>query len=393
MRLVFHKDNKTVLHAAFVLWLISESLFSYTVISQVALLLFVGLSVAVVPWIRWPYVLTGYALFAAWSVLNIATGHAAGQSVAMAMTRTVFLCLLFLYGFNCYYRYIGNIIEILKLYKWVGIAFSILCLIGGLYSVANGERMNAFGLNANAIARLAGFSLIIVVYEAQNRTDTEKTGYTGLFVAVLVMTILFTGSRKGLIIPALGVYILVAFRRSGRFFAYTVLTFFAACVVLWLLMNIPGLYRLVGYRVEPVLLFLRGEEIQEASMETRLHYIQLAWEESKKMPFWGYGLDCFRLLRYAYGTYSHSNYFEILYSLGWPGLILYYGPFAYTILRIPSRLHVNREKTVLLTAMLVPFVLCDFLNVTYYTRTALIIPMAVMFSMLREEENGDCQNN
>ena len=381
MKIVIKKDNRTILHAAFAFWLISEILFEHTIISQTALLLFTGLSVLVVPKIRWPYVLTGYALFVVWSVLNIATGHAISQAVAKAMTRTVIFCLVYLYGFSCYHRYIGNIYEILRIYKWVIAAFSAVCLLGGFVSVLSGERLSTFGINANIIAMQAGYALIITANEILDRSKEKSLTGSILLVALFVLTILFTGSRKGLIIPLLGIYLLVAFHRSGRFLICTVAAAIAGCILLCLLLNVPVLYRLVGYRVEPVLLYLQGADIQEASMETRMKFAELAWEESKKAPIWGHGLDCFRVLRRAYGTYSHCNYVEILFSVGWVGALFYYMPHLYTFANISNALREDRKKTVLLLGLFAPFVLCDFMNVTYFRRISLLIPVMVILSM------------
>ena len=52
MRIVIEKNNKNILHAAFVIWLISEIIFAHTPIAQAALLLFTGFAILVVPMIH-----------------------------------------------------------------------------------------------------------------------------------------------------------------------------------------------------------------------------------------------------------------------------------------------------------------------------------------------------
>lgn len=306
----------------------------------------------------------------------------------MGMTRTVVFCLLFLYGLCCYYRYIGDIFEILTLYKWVIVAFAGLCLIGGMFNILSGQRLAAFGLNANTIAMHAGYALIVAVYEIMGTEGLKRHKGAIFVICVLVLTILFTGSRKGLIIPFLGIYLLISLGRSGRFLIYTLAAALVGCVMLLLLLNVPVLYNLIGYRIAPILRYLQGAQLEEASMKVRLGFIQLAWRESKNAPLWGHGLDCFRRLRYAYGTYSHCNYVEILYSLGWVGLTAYYAPFVQTLIRAVGALRKDRTKTVLLLALFVPFVLCDFMNITYFRRTTLLIPMLVTLAMPGKETKG-----
>lgn len=387
MRIVIEKNNKNILHAAFAIWLISEIIFAHTPIAQVALLLFTGFAILVVPMIQWPYMLTGYGLMILWSVMNISTGHAVSQSLALDMTRTAAFCLIFLYGFFCYYRYIGNIREILTIYVWVVTVFSCMCLVGGISSVLAGERLSTFGVNANIIATQAGYALIFIVSELLRENQKKNKTLCGIQIALFVLTILMTGSRKGLIIPVLGVYLLVAFRRSRRFWIHTLVAVVAGCIVLWMMLNIPVLYRLVGYRIKPVLLYFQQADFDEGSLQTRLSFIHLAWTESKDAPLWGHGLDCFRKLRYSYGTYSHCNYMEILYSLGWPGLFFYYVPYLCVFFRIPKLLRHNRELAVLLLAFLVPYLVCDYFNVTYFSRVMLSIPAMVMFSLSEEKNN------
>lgn len=389
MKLVLPINNRTVLHAAFACWLLSEVLFAYTTISQAAMLLFTAASVIVVLRVRWPYALTGYALFVVWALLNLLTGRAADRTTAMAMTKTVFLCLVFLYGFCCYCLYIRDWREIMHVYQWVIGVLSVLSLIGGISSVLLGKRMSTFGINPNTLAMLAAYAMVMVMDEIlQGRISWRRADILTLLL-VLLLTILFTGSRKGLIIPICGVYVLVAFRKTGRFVVYSLATVVAAGILIWLLLHVPMLYKVVGYRVEPILLYLQGAEIQEASMESRLDYILLAWEESKESPIWGYGLDCFRLLRYAYRTYSHCNYVEILYSLGWVGVAIYYLPHVFTLAAVPKALQRDRKTTVSLLALLIPFLLCEIMNVTYFRRIFLIIPMTVMLFMPRKEQENE----
>lgn len=389
MKIVIRKNNATLLNLAFIFWLVSEIMFEYSFVSRLALMVFVGLAAVLTLGRHWSYALTGYGLFALWSVLNIHMGHAVGVSTASKMTQTVFLNLLFLYAFVCYCRYIGNVGQVLKIYQWTVFLVCIFCLVGGLGGVFAGERLSILGINPNTIAVMAAFTTIIFFDDLLNKPKGTQRWQEALVIMFLLLTILLTGSRKGLIIPVIGIYVLICFRKPGKFVWYTLAVIVAAVVALYLLLNVEALYNVVGYRVEPVLQYLAGEEFEEGSLNSRVGYIQLGWLASQDNLFWGHGLDCFRLLRFAYGTYSHSNYIEILYSLGWTGIAIYYSPYVYALLQIPRAWRRDKTLTAMTVGLLIPFVVCDYMTVTYFTRTSLLIPVMVMLQLRKRGPNNE----
>lgn len=374
MRIVIKKNNTTLLHGVFMLWLFCEIMFEHTVISQAALMVFVGITILVTHKIRWTTQLTGYCLFALWSVMNIFWGHADSVAIAGKMTRTLLLNILFLFAFVCYCRYTRDYRTILRIYKWVAVLFGIPCLLGGIGSVFQGHRLSILGINANRIATMMAYAMIFLTYELLQKEKSQRRLKDYSTLIFLVITIILTGSRKGLLIPFIGIYLLICARRPRKFLKYSLITVVSISVVLYLLMNVKPLYDILGHRVEAVLQFLQGENFEEASLSTRNHYIEMGWELIKQQPIWGHGLDCFRVLKKSFGTYSHNNYIEILYSLGWVGFALYYFPFAQCLFRLIS----GWKRNALLVALFVPYLVCDYMNVTYFERLNLLIPAVVI---------------
>ena len=381
MKIVLKKNNTTLLHAVFLLWLFCEIMFEHTIISQGALMLFVGVAILLTGRPSWSIHLFGYGLFIAWSALNIYFGYATSTSTASAMTRTLVLNLLFLYAFICYCRYIKDIRTVLKFYTWIALLFSIPCMLGGLGTVLQGERLSILGINANRIATMMAYSIIILFYTLLNSEDSKLRRRNWILIAWLAMVILLTGSRKGLLIPMVGVYVLICARRPRKILKYSAVIAAVGGVVLLMILNIEPLYNLIGHRVEAVLQYLSQDSYTEASLMTRDSYVALGWEMSQYEPVWGYGLDCFRLLRKSYGTYSHNNYIEILYSLGWVGLIVYYCPFVLTLFRLLKNWKKHTELVSFMLALIAPFMICDYMNVTYFERMFLLIPAIVMIAM------------
>ncbi len=383
MRIATRKNNTTLLNAAFILWLISEIMFEHTIWSRLGLMMFVGFALLATHRLYWNYGLCWYAIFIAWSAVNLVTGHAVDNGLASEMTLTLMLNLLFLFAFTSYFWFVNDVYRILHLFKWSVFWFSVVCLIGGLSSVIEGKRLAIMGINENTIAMLAAYAVILFANDVMNKPGKKAVKEYAVIV-ILLITILMTGSRKGFIIPILGIYVLLCFRRPKKFMIYTLLIAVVGGVALYLLLHVPVLYDWIGYRVEPMLQFLQNEEHSDASIASRYSYIMLAWENAKKEPFWGYGLDCFRTMRYAYGTYSHCNYAEILYSLGWTGVIIYYLPYILVLVWAPKAVKRNRMTTALMMALFVPYAVCDYFNVTYFVRTSIIIPYMAMLTVGRQ---------
>lgn len=390
MTLTIRKNNTTLLHFLFIMWLASELLFEYSTISQLSLLLFIGCSLLLTTGKYWSYSLTAYLLFALWSVANIIFGHAVDVSIASKMTRTLFLNLLFLYALVCYCRYVHNIKSVLTIYKWVVVAFCVLCLLGGISAVLSGSRLSILGINSNVIASMAAYAGILAfndILVGRSRSERQVNTYV---CVLLLLTILLTGSRKGLLIPIIGIYILICFRKPRKFVLYSITAMIVVAVILFLVLNVEFLYNVIGYRVEPVLQYLAQEEFTEASLDSRSDYILLGWLSSQDSLIFGHGLDCFRTLRYAYGTYSHNNYIEILYSLGWVGISIYYSSFALSIIGLPKTWCSDKENTALVAGILIPFLVCDYMNVSYFSRYILMIPIVMMLYI---RKRGDYSEN
>ena len=304
---------------------------------------------------------------------NIIFGHAVDVSIASKMTRTLFLNLLFLYALVCYCRYVHNIKSVLTIYKWVVVAFCVLCLLGGISAVLSGSRLSILGINSNVIASMAAYAGILAfndILVGRSRSERQVNTYVCVF---LLLTILLTGSRKGLLIPIIGIYILICFRKPRKFVLYSITAMIVVAVILFF-----------------VLQYLAQEEFTEASLDSRSDYILLGWLSSQDSLIFGHGLDCFRTLRYAYGTYSHNNYIEILYSSGWVGISIYYSSFALSIIGLPKTWCSDKENTALVAGILIPFLVCDYMNVSYFSRYMLMIPIVMMLYI---RKRGDYSEN
>jgi O-antigen ligase len=211
--------------------------------------------------------------------------------------------------------------------------------------------------------------------------NKKQTKIQDVFTIVLfVIVLLFTASRKGLLIVSSGWYILLCFRNPKAIIKNTLIYGSVAVIALIVLLNVDFLYDVVGYRLEALFFFFQGQDYEEASLFTRNHYLQYAWENSQDSLFFGHGLDCFRVLPKSYGVYSHNNYLELIFSTGFVGLVIYYSTSLSILFKIPKFIKCDHKVVHLLLAILIPYLLCDFMNVTYFTRRMLVVPaITIMF--------------
>lgn len=361
----------------FFLYFCSEFLFGRSSVSRVLLLLFCGVAI-LTTWrkiYRNPFFVT-YVLFTIWSVANIMTGHAVGYSTAYRMTLTLVWNSIFIFAFSQYCGACNSPEDFFKKYKLLAVPLAVVAIVAGLIG-GGGARMEALGINSNLIGMYVAYALLVHFYFWRKNISERRVVTWNKNIALLLLfsaAIILTGSRKAFMIPLIGGYLLICLHKPRKFFFYTIGMFILVAIFLFLLLNVGFLYDALGWRVEAVMLYFQGIEYEETSLETRDHFIQLAWESSQDSLIWGHGADCFRLLPGAYNTYSHCNYLEILYSLGWVGLLIYYSFIFKIINGIKKAWHNNQWAMELATMILVPFLVCDYSNVTYSGRTMLIIP-------------------
>lgn len=355
----------------FIIWLFSEVVFSYSIISRFSLLLFTGYAFLNLfrHRIHWLSFLSAYSLFLLLSIINILGGWAVSTSISIAYTRTVLLNLCFLFALTNYFHNKKTYIDILGVIENTIVVACLVFLVFGFKDILSGNRLSTFGVNSNVIGSFAGFVIIILLVRLINSRSSILSDY--LKVLLLLMVIIFSGSRKAILIPLIGYFAYYYLRNPRRVLKGLIINLMVLFAVLIILLKIDFFYKFVGYRIEPIIDFLMGREYDEGSLETRVGFIQLAWKESINSPIIGHGLGTFSLLPKAYGTYSHNNYTEILYSLGWLGLLVYYVP----LFRLARRLFTYREYDILLFStlfsILISILVTDFFAIRYFSRDSI----------------------
>ena len=189
------------------------------------------------------------------------------------------------------------------------------------------------GLHPNDIGmRFAvGLLLCIGILTITKCSKLEKIANIFLIVC-FILIVLFSGSRKSIVLALLGVLGYVVFSKpshiKGKQMIKYLMIFLLACgaiaAIIYLMFNNEMLYNVLGKRFD---IMLEGDGA-DASVEGRNLFIGFAMTLFAAHPILGYGGNNFVKymyeINYSNKVYCHNNFWEILSTLGIIGFLIYY---------------------------------------------------------------------
>ncbi len=218
-------------------------------------------------------------------------------------------------------------------------------------------------------------------------------------IVIFTIEVIASGSRTavvGLILSLLGAGYSVGIKsllkpKNMLFFASSVLIA-TITVLLGFTVASPGSFSMIMGRMDILLVYVGLAEgvtnAKERSLTDRMDLMETAFETWLQYPL-GIGLDNFKVFS---GVYAHSNYFELLASVGLIGLFIYY--FCYykfykLIMKKMVKLgsgSVPLQK--MLLAVLVVIIAMDISNVSYYSKSLwLLLSILSGYLILLSREN------
>ena len=181
------------------------------------------------------------------------------------------------------------------------------------------------GYNSNSTAVYCVFALLIAIDETHNRGKDKKTYITAI---ALVLTILLSGSKNGILGVFIGLSLYLLFNNRGT---KKIQALVAISIILFIgyeaITTIPSLYISIGFRFEQMFDTFKGETSGTSTIE-RMSLIEkgvTVWKNNKLI---GVGLNNFSVAQNGAsiygGVYAHCNYIELLADLGIVGILIYY---------------------------------------------------------------------
>lgn len=242
----------------------------------------------------------------------------------------------------------------------------VVALLELTHFTSTGFRLGTtFAGNSNTFAiHLCIYSAVVyydILFENRKR-------YWPIFV-ISAIFILLSGSKKGLLGIGIIIGILSFAKYKWKFWKY-VLPVAIVVAGVYLVENNSYFYQIMGRRFDAFLYYLgRSEENNSTGMRMGMYHH--GWEFFKQSIIWGNGYGYFTA-HSTYGTYSHSNYIEMLVSFGLLGTCLYYSIFLKIIRRGLKILRQENYAILFLTLVFVQLFF-DIASISFYDNALLYI--------------------
>lgn len=283
-----------------------------------------------------------YFLFILWGFLSIIWAKY-DSSVTEIMPSMLRILIVFI-GLKGRIKDEKDIDSILAIFL-ISAVFRIL-YVGNLmisfYSIEN-FFMHRFGdnfqYNSNETAMMACISFLILVYWSEKYKVKKIYIFLELF---FIATIVITQSKKGMIGVVLAIIIFSILKANGAKgkLKKILSAIIMIIVVLEVIINVPELYDLIGYRFNQLNDAIFGTLTAGTSTGNRILLIKQALNIWMNHIFTGVGLNNFSSYQSVgdIGYYAHNNYVELLADVGVIGFgIYYYLPIKLCLIKVEPR--------------------------------------------------------
>lgn len=309
----------------------------------------------------------GYSLISSLWALNGA------DAISKAFTIfQILFCGAMLY---LHYEKKNDIHSLLTAVMWAGyfvVLYTIIFFgLDYLMDAAEDLRMESEYANSNSIGLAAALACTIQI----NLFMHKKSRWSAILLIPAIVVIAASQSRKALLFLAIGicgVYLVKNMQHKG--FIKKLLKIALAAAILILVFS--QLYSLpifdgIRIRMDSMLASFTGEGKVDNSTIVRNQMTQLGLEWFLKYPIFGVGIGNPHILagKYlAFDTYLHNNFVELLCGGGIVGFLLYYGAYAYLLVKLFQYRNVNKEYVGIGFVWIVLMLIMDYGMVSYYTK-------------------------
>lgn len=180
-----------------------------------------------------------------------------------------------------------------------------------------------FAYNSNATSNLNAISALFCIYFMKK---SKKKIFPVISLVFAIFIIIICESKQGMIAMVMGILLTIYLKGNLRKKFNTIIIAIIVVIVLWeLLMNVPSLYEIIGYRFEGFLGI--GHAVsKDGSTLNRNHLLKQAFDVWLSHPFVGVGFNNFPVVQTVHSGYyyAHNNYLELLADLGIVGFFCFY---------------------------------------------------------------------
>lgn len=238
-------------------------------------------------------------------------------------------------------------------------------------------------LNVNVYALICLCNLAFCTYYAiegiplhRSRLVDRGARLGSLTVALVSVhqILIVTGSRKGMIFVLFWMIIIGVLLMRGRFSFERILLSAILASLLSGCAFIALYFSPFFWRLEEIFYSLTGQFSDEESYSARVQFLEIGYFMWLRNPILGDFLSFYK----AVGTYTHSNFMDLLVNHGIVGLLVYYSYYLLfwrSVLShiVFSKIPIIRARGIFIAAFFMMFILWEVAAVNYYSRYSLPI--------------------
>jgi len=215
--------------------------------------------------------------------------------------------------------------------------------------------------------------MVLYLLDCERKKYLKNKKMIMIYFALLLVFILFcffSGSKRGLFTLVLSIVSYIILSTKGlKFFFGIVVSVLILYGFYWIIMHNQAFYSVLGRRIEKFVNTIEGSA-KDASTIEREYFIQTAKKIFLDYPILGYGGNNFRTylreIGYHKSVYSHSNFFELLSTLGIVGFVIYYSLWIKVEYRLINQYLKTRSPQVALFLVLMTLLLIgDYGGLSY----------------------------
>lgn len=271
-----------------------------------------------------------------------------------------------------------NIIEILV--KGGRVYNEFYCHIGGENFIP-GLFHGIFSPNINLLGTQIAFATVIGMFELIYRKRNIVFEVLSLLPVLLLVAV--SGGKMNFLITLLGLVMILMLKTKKSSLKKTAKSWGLILVIMLVILFVLSLTTIFRETFDRFLFFFEGffQNSKNVPMDSRVKMIQIGFEQFKRTPIAGIGVDNSNLLllkEIGLDTYLHCNYIELLVGLGLIGTIVFYFGYLYTLIRLWMLRKYRDEYTSLCIILIVVCLIIDIATVTY-TLTLTYIYLAMFF--------------
>lgn len=244
--------------------------------------------------------------------------------------------------------------------------------------------------NGTGIALATG-TILLFAYNVQGQKIMMPPLKIIFLFIFMIAPAFATGTKKVIIVLIVGISVLILSRTKNPVsILWRLIVVFGVIIgIYFAVLYVDILYSMIGYRLEDLVNGLLGSGDTDGSSRTRIAYFTDALEVFLQNPIFGVGCDGYRYLSSS-SNYSHTNYTELLSTLGIAGFMLYYSFFA-TFLKKSLK---TRKYTQIPLILISIRIALDFAMVSFSSEsTWLVVSIVICSTLYRHCSSENIQMN